>query len=352
MSHGLNFIEHHARHNAPFLSMIWFHAPHVPCVASPKYLKKYERADRKKQHYYGVISAMDEQVGRLHSALRDLEIDKNTIIWFLSDNGPEINKPNQYLGSTGGLRGRKRSLFNGGIQVPSFVYWYDHLMPNDNLTVPISSFDIYPTMINIVQRAMYGTDLKFQSKLPFDGIDVWGILDGTVLERTTPIPLSYHYTGSLTHGLIQYPYKLLINLKQKGFTIHTLLFNIVTDSGETQNIADKNPLIVASMTLTLQDWIMKAGRSYMGYDYINSDISRNKIAIYHRYFRVNSKRNTSGSVRPPSKFLNINVETNVEMGSHQNLNLFTPDWPWSVIDKCGDIPISHCLSRQRSRLNL
>ena len=77
-----------------------------------------------KQHYYGVITALDEQVGRLRAKLRALGIADHTVLFYTSDNGPEGTAvAGRTQGTTQGLRGRKRSLYEGGIRVPGMVEW-------------------------------------------------------------------------------------------------------------------------------------------------------------------------------------------------------------------------------------
>ena len=83
-----------------------------------------DRLDKQK-HYYGCITAMDEQIGRLRDYLQAEGLADNTIITFCSDNGPEDNVP----GKTEGYRERKRSLYEGGIRVPSVMVW-----PEENKT--------------------------------------------------------------------------------------------------------------------------------------------------------------------------------------------------------------------------
>ncbi|MCC6143543.1 MAG: sulfatase-like hydrolase/transferase, partial [Candidatus Hydrogenedentes bacterium] len=85
MDRALPFIQKAAAEDTPFLCVIWFHAPHLPVVSAPPYTNGYEEH----QEYYGCITAMDEQMGRLREALKTLGIEDNTMLWFCADNGPE-----------------------------------------------------------------------------------------------------------------------------------------------------------------------------------------------------------------------------------------------------------------------
>jgi arylsulfatase A-like enzyme len=85
---AIPFMEQAVKSDTPFLSVIWFNAPHEPIKAGPDYLQLYE-GHGEAAHYYGCITEMDEQVGRVREKLREWGIEENTILFFCSDNGPE-----------------------------------------------------------------------------------------------------------------------------------------------------------------------------------------------------------------------------------------------------------------------
>lgn len=74
----------------------------MPCVAGPEHVKLYKDMPLKKRNYYGCITAMDEQIGRLVDYLKSSGVYDNTVIFFCSDNGPEINTP----GNAGNYKGK------------------------------------------------------------------------------------------------------------------------------------------------------------------------------------------------------------------------------------------------------
>ena len=88
MDRVLPFIESSVDKGNPFLGVIWFHAPHLPCVADPEYVSLYGDLPVDERNYFGCISAMDGQIGRLVEYLRDNGLYDNTIRTFCSDNGP------------------------------------------------------------------------------------------------------------------------------------------------------------------------------------------------------------------------------------------------------------------------
>ena len=82
------FIEKAAADKKPFLAVVWFHAPHEDIEAGPDYLKMYE-GHGEAAHFYGCITELDEQVGRIYETLEKTGTADNTLIFFCSDNGPE-----------------------------------------------------------------------------------------------------------------------------------------------------------------------------------------------------------------------------------------------------------------------
>ena len=126
MDRVLPFVRDSVDKKDPFFAVVWFHAPHLPVVASDADRKPYAQFNELTQHYYGCITALDREVGRLQKTLDELGVRDNTIVWFCSDNGPE-GKKGKAPGSAGPLRGRKRSLFEGGTRVPGILSWPNKL---------------------------------------------------------------------------------------------------------------------------------------------------------------------------------------------------------------------------------
>ena len=113
MDRVIPFIRKSVNEKTPFIAVIWFHAPHAPVVAGSEFREMYKDYDEGEQRYYGCITALDVQVGRLRKGLRDLVLPITQLFWFASDNGPEGDTGNvgTSRGSAGLFRGRKRSLW-------------------------------------------------------------------------------------------------------------------------------------------------------------------------------------------------------------------------------------------------
>lgn len=148
-----------ANKDKPFYLNVWIHESHVSHDPTPESLELWKnQTDEQKRIYAAVISDGDNNVGKVLKALDDAGIAKNTIVVFASDNGPEstgttanMGSPGKYgtyysVGETAGLRGRKRSLYEGGIRTPFIVRWPGHAqagMKND--TTVITAVDLLPT---------------------------------------------------------------------------------------------------------------------------------------------------------------------------------------------------------------
>ncbi len=215
MDRVLPFIEQSSDSERPFLSVVWFHAPHKPCVAGEEYAAMYGEYDEAFMNYAGCITALDDQVGRLCNYLEENGLLENTIITFCSDNGPENG-----VGVTGGFRARKRSLYEGGVRVPSFIYWKGHVKEPYRIEVPTVTCDYLPTMVSIV-----GVESS-KCKYELDGVDISPSLKGKRITRENPIVLNY--AGQIAYYGDNY------KLYTKGATKE--YYDIVNDPYE------KNPL--------------------------------------------------------------------------------------------------------------
>jgi arylsulfatase A-like enzyme len=115
---AIDFIRDCAKEKKPFLAVVWFGSPHGPHKALEADAAQYEGLPKAQQHFYGEITAMDRAFGRLRDELRTLDIERDTVLWYCSDNGalPKI-------GSSGGRRGNKGKIYEGGLLVPALLEW-------------------------------------------------------------------------------------------------------------------------------------------------------------------------------------------------------------------------------------
>ncbi|MEY4614883.1 MAG: Choline-sulfatase [Planctomycetota bacterium] len=268
MDRAIPFIRKAAKEKTPFLAVIWFHAPHEPVVAGPEFLELYPGYADGEKNYYGVVSALDLQVGRLRKELRELGLADDTMLWFTSDNGPEGDSGDKGTtrGSAGPFRGRKRSLYEGGIRVPGLLEWPKKISPGETTSFPASTLDYFPTILDVL-------GFKFKENLfPIDGISLLPMFDGKIKQRPVPIPFetlggtgSNASRGSPRMALVDNQYKLLTDLDDKGSS--DMLFDLLNDKGESKNIATQHPDVVKSMKVKLMDFRESCRSSQLGKDY-------------------------------------------------------------------------------------
>lgn len=249
MDHAVPFIRKAVGGNKPFLAVIWFHTPHKPVVAGPDYKAMYSQHTNGEQDYYGCVTAMDEQVGRLRSELRSLGIARNTMLWFSSDNGPENGTP----GVTGGFRERKRSLYEGGVRVPGLLEWPARIKTPRVVQMPCCTSDYLPTVMEVLGFKMKGRPE------PIDGVSLVPLIEGKMTERPMPIGFESGSRKSLTDNR----YKLIST--DGGATFE--LYDLIDDPYEKADIAAGHPDIVNSMKATLADWEDSCDNSLAGNDY-------------------------------------------------------------------------------------
>ena len=255
MDRAIPFIRNASGNNKPFLAVIWFHAPHNPVVAGPQYRAMYSQYSEDEQHYYGCITALDEQVGRLRSELRDLGIADNTMLWFCSDNGPEgkDGKQGRNRGSAGPFRGRKRSLFEGGVRVPGLLEWPARIQAGRLTDIPCSTSDYFPTVMDVLGFKMKGRPE------PVDGVSLLALIENKMTERPLPIGFESRKQVSLTGNR----YKIYSNDNGKTY----MLFDLIDNPGENNDIAAQKPDILRAMKNKLETWRASCKDSLAGKDY-------------------------------------------------------------------------------------
>lgn len=263
---AIPFIEGAVAKQQPFLAVIWFHTSHTPVVGGPEYRARYAQYDEEAQHFYACITAMDEQVGRLRARLRELGVADNTIITFCADNGPEGDAPGgRNAGTAGPYRGRKRSLFEGGVRVAGLLEWPARVKPGSVTDYPAVTSDYLPTILDIL-------GVPFPDDRPIDGISMLPVLFEGRTER--PAPIAFETQGGAGSGtsrkspktaLTENRYKLLTDFDDAGET--DMLFDLIEDPGETNNLAKSKPETVSRMKESLAKWRESCTRSAAGADY-------------------------------------------------------------------------------------
>ncbi len=178
---AIKFMRQQIALDKPFFAVIWFGTPHDPFVASEDDMSDFVDLEPRTRKQLGELVAMDRSIGTLRSALADAQVADNTLVWFTSDNGglPKMNPP-----TTGGLRGFKRSLYEGGLRVPAVIEWPGRIKPRIT-DFPAASLDIMPTLAEIA-----GADAATLIQ-PQDGCSLVKLFEEEIETREKPIPFSF-----------------------------------------------------------------------------------------------------------------------------------------------------------------
>ncbi len=233
---AIAFVRRHRQR--PFFLLLTYNAPHTPFQAPDAIRDRFSHIeDSDCRTYAAMIHAVDAGVGKLRATLEELDLDRQTLIFFLSDNGGQTlyecadNAP---------LRGGKGNIFEGGIRVPFVASWPGRLPAGTVYEHPVSALDIFPTAIAVA-------DVEQPAGLAVDGVDLLPHLTGVDGSPPHDI-LFWRYGGGAGWAVRQGPWKLIKQKRQR------LLFDLRADVGETENLAARRPGLVRKLAAAYNVW--------------------------------------------------------------------------------------------------
>lgn len=265
---ALRFIENNSYR--PFFLFYPNTIPHAELFAKEEYMKRFRGKFDPEKSFKGVdegltyrlgpygsqpeahaafaamITQLDDYVGEILDKLKELNIEKNTIVIFTSDNGPhlEAGADPDYFNSNGSLRGYKRDLYEGGIRVPMIVRWPQKIKPG-SVSNHISAFwDVMPTLAELTGATL---------SEPVDGISFLPELLGDHKRQTQHDYLywEFHEQGGKM-AIRKGDWKAVrLNVNKPDETI-TELYNLSSDPGEEKNVADMHPEILGELEKLMQ----------------------------------------------------------------------------------------------------
>ena len=268
----VKFIE--TNREKPFLAYLSFYSVHTPLIARKdlrqKYLAKRMQLDAaavagefsKREHrrrvrtlqahavYAGMIEAMDQAVGTVLSGLKRLGLEKNTAVFFMSDNGG-LSTSEGHPTSNLPLRGGKGWMYEGGIREPMIVRWPGVTAAGSVCKQVVTSTDFYPTILEI-------TGLKARPAQHRDGVSFVSLLKGKTRKRG---PLLWHYPhygnqgGAPAGAVREGRWKLIEWYEDKRVE----LFDLESDIGENRDLAEGQPERVRAMRATLHRMLKETG---------------------------------------------------------------------------------------------
>jgi arylsulfatase A-like enzyme len=245
---AVQFIE--KKRSGPFFLYVPYTAVHLPIDEPKEWLDRYaSETDLGIRQYGACVSHLDDGVGKILAALDRTGARANTIVLFISDNGGSTGTQNndpKYAGThptfniparNGLLRGKKGTVYEGGIRTPGIISWPGHLKARDEHS-PIHVADWFPTLAAVV-------GYRPQADLKWDGSDRWPVLTGTA----KPGLRTLYWLGpggnslALRHGD-------LVLVQQKGKPDE--LYDLNTDPGQKQDLAAKRPQTIQELTVLLK----------------------------------------------------------------------------------------------------
>jgi arylsulfatase A-like enzyme len=325
ISETVGFIRRASAEKKPFFAVVWFGSPHEPYSGLDKDLALYRdvrkaypnktvRLTSNKtgrpttrplgevlQERYAEITAMDRSIGQLRDWLKEAGLRKNTLLWYCGDNGTPAGGI-----VTSPLRGRKGTMYDGGIRVPGVIEWPAAISKPRVSDVNSVTSDILPTLCEII-----GRPFEKESKRPIDGISLVPLIEGKMTKRDKPIGfwsfnqanivrarpyiaselqkgttplvkmLGGRYTRNFTNYhhpkireqdfggarvLLERRYKLIVR-SRKGKPDTSELYDVRKDPAEKQNLLASEPAVVRSMQRKLRAWQQSVLESLTGADY-------------------------------------------------------------------------------------
>ncbi|MES2596174.1 MAG: sulfatase-like hydrolase/transferase [Verrucomicrobiota bacterium] len=243
----------------PFYLNVWMHETHLAHHPSEESLKAYAHLDERQRIYAAVATDADRGVGLVLAKLKELGLEENTLVVFSSDNGPENTHPTAKkmgtgyggyysVGETGGRKGRKRSLHEGGTNTAFIVRWPGQVPAGrvDKVT-RLSATDLLPTVCA-------ATGVNLPEGYEGDGENMLTALKGAEMKRTQPI--FWEWTGGekpptnwARWAIHDGDWKLLTDDAGR-----VELYELTKDAAEARDLSTKNPEIVQQLTAKLDAW--------------------------------------------------------------------------------------------------
>lgn len=231
---AVDFVQRH--HDKPFYLQVTFNAVHNPLQAPAKYEDRFSQiSDPRHRTYAAMLSALDDNVGRVLDKLRELKLEEGTLIAFISDNGgPPAN-----TSSNGPLHGSKGSVWEGGIRVPFVLSWKGHVPAGATYDHPVISLDISATAAAVA-------DAKLGGDKPVDGVNL--------------LPYVTHQQQGAPHERLYWRFGQQSAIRQGQYKLVKLadepakLFDLAADLGETKDLASAEPQRLAELSSAFASW--------------------------------------------------------------------------------------------------
>ncbi len=248
---AISFIEKNK--NRPFFCYLPYNAPHHPFQLPPAYYEKYKQRgfSEKVAAVYGMVENIDDNMARIFKKLDDLNLSNDTIVVFLSDNGPSMptSKKSKDWRYNGGMKGRKAQVDEGGVRVPLFIRWPGHIKAGLQIKPITAHMDLFPTLLELTGVAMPKT-------LPLDGRSLVPLLMGASDDGKDSWPERMIFTHQNVFGdNLIFPG----GVRAQGFRLVNHgkkyeLYDMINDPGQEKNVISEHPELSARLGKAYENW--------------------------------------------------------------------------------------------------
>ncbi len=238
---SIDFMKKHQ--NKPFFLYLPLNTPHSPMQVPNVYWNRFTekevvleyQGEEKEDPLFtkaalAMVENIDFNVGRIIKQLQVLNLEENTIVIFMSDNGPNSWRWN------GGMRGRKGSTDEGGVRSPLFMQWKNNIPKGKKVSQIASAIDILPTLASLA-------NLKYTTKKPIDGLDL------------SPLLLKEENDWKQRLIFSHWNNKTSVRSQQYRLDHENRLYNMKTDLGQTNDVSGHFQKIKDSLIKAKHDWL-------------------------------------------------------------------------------------------------
>ncbi|MCX8035970.1 MAG: arylsulfatase [Candidatus Sumerlaeia bacterium] len=241
---AIRWMDERRRSGTPFFAYITPNTPHAPYISPKAELELYKDSglSEEAQNYYGMITNIDTNVGKVLDKIKEWGIEGNTLVIFMTDNGHSIGSL-----YNAGMRGNKGTPYQGGTRVPSFWRWLGVLKAGVDIDQLTAHIDIFPTFAELAGG-------KIPDGLQLDGRSLVPLLK----DSAAPWPERYVFVhvGRWAKGQAAQSKYARCAVRTLRFRLvnNAELYDIKSDPGETTNVIEKYPEVVAGMRAAYDRW--------------------------------------------------------------------------------------------------
>lgn len=227
--------------NKPFFCYLPYNAPHSPWQVPDMYYQIYERegVPETARTAYAMVTCLDDNIARLLKHLDDRGLGENTVVLFMTDNGPNGDRYNA------GMKGRKASVHEGGVRVPLFIRWPKKIEAGTKVDRIAAHIDLFPTLLDMCGIAI-------PEGLQLDGKSLWPLIEGTAsawLDRSLFFNQGREQSGMKYPGAVRTQRYRWVRNREQGE-----LYDMLADPGEQTNIASQQSELSERFQRAYDSW--------------------------------------------------------------------------------------------------